>query len=104
MLEHGRDRAPDQIEGDVWWGVQSTWFGVGAERTLCGSYTFASGGSHQLHSQVDTGNWVAEQYEGNNISGPVNVTVNSAQGLEAPTVPTPAERERRSRPTPTPGP
>jgi hypothetical protein len=98
------DRAPDELEGDVWWGVQSSWFGVGDERTLCGNYTFASGGTHQIYSQVDTCNWVTEQYEGNNAIGPVDVTVTGTQSLEVPTEPTPAERERRSRPTPTPGP
>ena len=92
------DRIPAfKLVGDVSWGVQGDWFGVGESRVLSATYTLAAG-THQLYAQVDTDNTVVEANESNNVTGPQTIVVTSSaqSGDEEPLV-TPA-------PTPLPGP
>ena len=90
------------LPGELTWGAQGSWFGVGQSRTFEGTYIF-SGGVHQLYAQVDTDNTVAESNEGNNVYGPQPLTVSGTLLQGAPVIepPTPL---REPRPTPTPQP
>ncbi len=70
------------LSGDVSWGVQGADLSAGASRTFTAPYTF-SGGTHQLYAQVDTDNNVDEcPNEGNNILGPILLTVTGQAGNE----------------------
>ncbi len=86
--------------GDLQWGVQARPLTAGASVTYSGVYTF-TGGIHQLWAQVDTDRNVDEcPYEGNNILGPITVTVT---GTTNPLISPPAPGNRAApRATPTP--
>ena len=90
------------LRGDIEWGVQGSWFGVGESRTLSGSYIFTEG-THQLYAQADTDSTVTETNENNNVLGPVPLNVTSLGGGEAPVgpavIPTPGVGSPRSTPT-----
>ncbi len=111
------DRVPARyLIGDIEWPVQGEWMGAGQSYTLSRSFIFRSG-AHQLWAQVDTDDTVDEcPFEGNNVRGPIPLTVIGAvdgsdgnQPLpllpnEGPrSTPTPIREERPlSTPTPTP--
>jgi PKD repeat protein len=108
------DQHPGPYEGDMWWGVQGSWFGVGQSRVLCTSsatqdYSFTQPGVHQIYVQVDTGDpahpwgWIDyEQREDNNVSELIAVTVNGTGSPDAPVDATPTPGDRLPRPTPLP--
>jgi uncharacterized membrane protein len=99
------------IHGDHWWDPQGAWFGIGQSYVFTTSYLFTSG-THELYAQVDTEDyaddsvigWVVEQYENNNILGPVTLNVLVGAPLTAPPAPEVDQRDRtpRSWPTATP--
>lgn len=94
------DRVPQlTLNGDLSWGAQGAWFGVGQSRTLTGVYTFTTG-LHNVYVQADTDNTVRESNEGNNIYGPQPVNVTGLTGLQG-SGPTPPPLYG-PRPTPTP--
>jgi hypothetical protein len=102
------DREPAPLlRGDIEWGVQGSWFGVGESRTLSrtlsDSYTFTQG-THQLYAQADTDETVTESNENNNALGPMPLNVTSLGGGEAPVgpavIPTPGVDSPRPTPTP----
>ena len=91
--------------GDLSWGAQGAWFGVGEAYTFEGTHTFDAADSYQLYAQVDTDNTVKESWEGNNQFGPQAITVTgsgTSSSDEGPATATPVS-PRRPRPTPTPG-
>lgn len=87
--------------GDLQWGVQARPLTAGASVTYSGIYTFTSG-IHQLWAQVDTDRNVDEcPYEGNNILGPITITVAGVTNSQI-SPPVPAN-PAAPRATPTPG-
>jgi hypothetical protein len=96
------DRQPGWLLiGDVEWGVQGTWFGVGDAVVLTTPYTFTSG-THQLYAQADTDDSVTERIETNNVYGPLVIEVEGTSPDEELVTPTPPPVMDRPRPTPTP--
>ncbi len=98
------DRDPEPLlRGDIEWGVQGSWFGVGESHTLSGSYIFTEG-PHQLWGQADTDLTVVETDEDNNVLGPVPLDVTGLGSGEAPVgpvvIPTPGVGSPRPTPTP----
>jgi fibronectin-binding autotransporter adhesin len=91
------------LPGNVAWGVQGAWFGVGDSVVLSATYTF-SGGTHQLYAQADTDNSVAEMLENNNTLGPVIVNAQGTTPDGDLVTPTPLPEMDVPRPTPTPMP
>jgi uncharacterized repeat protein (TIGR01451 family) len=90
------DREPTALlPGDVSWGAQGEWFGIGESRVFVTETLTLDPGIHQLYAQVDTDNTVIEANEGNNRYGPVTVEVPGVQQLDEP---------ERESPTPLPGP
>ena len=97
------DRTPARATpGEISWGVQGAWFGVGESRVLTATYTL-SAGTHQLYAQADTDNTVVESNEGNNMYGPQSLVVTSSAQVEEaePAAPAPATPLPGPRPTPT---
>ena len=98
------DRQPARLlPGNIAWGVQGAWFGVGDSVELTASYTFVAG-THQLYAQADTDNSVAERLEGNNTLGPVSVNAGGTTPDDGLPTPTPLPEADIPRPTPTPMP
>jgi PKD repeat protein len=98
------DRQPAPLlPGDIAWGVQGAWFGVGSSVELTASYTFAAG-THQLYAQADTDDSVAEMLDSNNTLGPVPVSVAGTTPDDEVVTPTPLPEADVPRPTPTPMP
>ena len=99
------DREPALFSpGDIGWGVQDEWFGVGDTVVLTGVYTFTTSGTHSLYAQADTDDAVVERYENNNEFGPVVLGVTGTGAVEVPVAPDLTPEDGRPRPTPTPGP
>jgi uncharacterized membrane protein len=100
-------RAPARLlAGDIAWGVQGVWFGVGQSRVLTATYVFTQ--SCRIYAQADTDNSVAEADESNNIAA-VDLILTSVgiEGAPVEPLPTPAAPSQpadRPRPTPTPVP
>jgi hypothetical protein len=93
------DRQPEPLLiGDVSWGAQGAWFGVGDSYTFTTTTTFTAG-EHTLYAQADTDNTVVESHEGNNTYGPVTVNVMAGQGATQDPAQTPPLRGPRPTPT-----
>jgi hypothetical protein len=101
------DREPTLLlVGDLGWGAQGSWFGVGETHVFSDTYAGFTSGTHQLYAQADTDDTVLEIVEANNVLGPVPLTavgVSPDGALDA-TVPTATPGEGAPRPTPTPAP
>lgn len=96
------NRVPQpRMQGDIPWGVQGNWFGVGQSHIFGSTYTFTSAGIHQLYAQADTDNSVMERDEWNNVYGPYLITVSEGQIQHLPPIQTPLPSQG-PRPTPTP--
>jgi uncharacterized repeat protein (TIGR01451 family) len=102
------DREPTLLlVGDLGWGAQGSWFGVGETYVFSDTYAGFTSGTHQLYAQADTDDTVLETVEANNVLGPVPLTavgVSPDGALDAPSLPTPTPGEGAPRPTPTPVP
>jgi uncharacterized membrane protein len=101
-LDFYSDRVPAPlIVGDVFWGVQGDDMNAGTSKTFSGQFTF-TGGTHLLYAQVDTDNTVNEcPNEGNNVLGPVTLSVTGTVSGEKDGDPPVVPPETGPRGTPT---
>jgi uncharacterized membrane protein len=88
--------------GELSWGAQGAWFGVGETYIFTASHTFSEPGEQQLYAQADTDNTVVEGNEANNTFGPYAVTVTGVQQRGVVRTPAPPVIPDVPRPTPTP--
>jgi PKD repeat protein len=96
------DREPEAFFiGDVSWGAQGDWFGVGESYTFITDTVTLQPGTHLLYAQADTDNTVIETAEANNTYGPITVDVPGVQqaGEEREIPPTPPPTGPRPTPT-----